>query len=170
MTAHELVSDLLAREGGYVDHPADRGGPTKYGITAQTWGHEQRFGRPATRAEVRGITEAQARDFYTRRHVDQSPFRRVAFEPLRVQLTDFGINSGTERATRWLQRAMGIQVTGIVDALTLDALNEYPPRLVNNALVAARLKMIDAWTDGDPTQKPFEEGVESRALSFFLGG
>ena len=28
-----LVDNLIAREGGFVDHPADRGGPTNWGIT-----------------------------------------------------------------------------------------------------------------------------------------
>lgn len=169
MTDAQLVNGILDREGGYVDHPGDRGGPTNWGITATTWGLEKRIGRPASRKEVKAITKAEAFDFYTRRYVDQSPFRRVAFEPLRVQLIDFGINSGNQLATRWLQRALGVPVTGMMDQLTMDALNVYPPRLVNNALVAARLRMIDGWTDGDKRSKPFEEGVESRALTFFLG-
>ena len=29
----ELIDDVIEREGGYVDHPADRGGPTRWGIT-----------------------------------------------------------------------------------------------------------------------------------------
>jgi lysozyme family protein len=29
----ELINALIEREGGYVNHPADRGGPTRYGIT-----------------------------------------------------------------------------------------------------------------------------------------
>jgi hypothetical protein len=29
----ELIDDLIAREGGFVDHPADKGGPTRWGIT-----------------------------------------------------------------------------------------------------------------------------------------
>jgi lysozyme family protein len=28
-----LIEDLIAREGGFVDHPADKGGPTRWGIT-----------------------------------------------------------------------------------------------------------------------------------------
>ena len=28
-----LIDALIEREGGYVDHPADRGGPTCFGIT-----------------------------------------------------------------------------------------------------------------------------------------
>lgn len=29
----ELIDDVIEREGGYVDHPADHGGPTRWGIT-----------------------------------------------------------------------------------------------------------------------------------------
>ena len=29
----DLIDDLIAREGGFVDHPADKGGPTRWGIT-----------------------------------------------------------------------------------------------------------------------------------------
>jgi lysozyme family protein len=29
----QLIDDLITREGGYSNHPADRGGPTRYGIT-----------------------------------------------------------------------------------------------------------------------------------------
>ncbi|HYI42384.1 MAG TPA: glycosyl hydrolase 108 family protein, partial [Sphingomicrobium sp.] len=29
----DLVDALIEREGGYVNHPADRGGPTCWGIT-----------------------------------------------------------------------------------------------------------------------------------------
>lgn len=33
MDATTLIEDVIDREGGYVDHPADRGGATRYGIT-----------------------------------------------------------------------------------------------------------------------------------------
>ena len=33
MDVDELIDELIEREGGYVHHPADRGGPTRFGIT-----------------------------------------------------------------------------------------------------------------------------------------
>jgi len=29
----ELIDRVIGVEGGYADHPADRGGPTRWGIT-----------------------------------------------------------------------------------------------------------------------------------------
>ena len=37
MTVDQMIDDIIRREGGFVDHPADRGGPTKYGITLGTF-------------------------------------------------------------------------------------------------------------------------------------
>lgn len=31
MTIETLIDEVIAREGGFVDHPADRGGPTAGG-------------------------------------------------------------------------------------------------------------------------------------------
>lgn len=169
MTTEVLIDGILQREGGYQEDKADRGnangGATNFGITSVAWGEFKRLGRPATRAEVRAITKDEARAFYLMRYVAHSPFAGVKYEPLRVALIDFGINSGDERAIRWLQRALNLPVTGKMDERTTHAVSIYPGFLVNRALAAARLYMIDSFTDSHLEQKPVEEGLESRALS-----
>ena len=37
MEFDQLVDRVLEREGGYVNHPDDRGGPTNYGITQRVY-------------------------------------------------------------------------------------------------------------------------------------
>lgn len=174
MTDADVLDGLIQREGGFTVHPDDRGGPTKYGITATTLGNWRGLGRPASREEVWNLTREETQAIYTARYILQPGFTRenIPFEPLRVQLIDFGVNSGPERAIRWLQRVLRVEPTGRLDTPTLEVLRGYAGtrliELVNDAVVAARLYMIDRWTDTDPTQKVFEEGVESRALGFFL--
>lgn len=168
MTVDTIIDGIVEREGGYVDHPSDKGGPTKFGITATTLGEWRQLHRPATREEVRHLSVAEARQIYHLRYVRNPGFERIPFEPLRAQLCDFAVNSGPARAIRWLQRVLQAPETGVLDAATLAELGRHDGRLVNDALVAGRLYMVDRWTDADRSQKVFEEGVESRALEFFL--
>ena len=168
MTLDQVISDVLKREGGFVDDPADRGGATNMGITAAVLGEWRKLGRVATRAEVAALTEPEARAIYMKRYVIDPGFGTIADDALCAQLVDFGVVSGPARAIRWLQRVLNVPATGLMDAATKAAFAAMPSRLVNDALVAARLYMIDDITDGDATQKKYEEGWENRALAFFL--
>lgn len=182
MTDTDILNDLIQREGGYVDHPLDKGGPTNMGITLETfrefWIHDGRLGEPNANT-LKVLTKAEAITIYSEAYILAPGFtaENVWFEPLRVQLIDFGINSGTARAVRWLQRVLSVPVTGAMDAATIEALeysvtdgeDDFWALLMNNALVAARLYMIDQAVDSHVIAGVFEEGLESRALSFFLG-
>jgi len=64
-----LIDDIIRREGGFVNHPADRGGPTKYGITAKTLGNWRQLGWLATSDEVATLTESEAREIYRHRYI-----------------------------------------------------------------------------------------------------
>ena len=58
MTEDAIITGVLKREGGsrFTDLATDRGGPTKYGITAATLGAYRGLGRSATRQEVMDLT------------------------------------------------------------------------------------------------------------------
>lgn len=179
MTEAAIIDAIIAREVrrtrdgvvSYTDNPADKGGPTNWGITAKTLGIYRALGRPATRAEVKALTRDQAAEIYRQIFIKQPGFTagRFACEPLRLQLIDFGVNSGPTRAVRWLQRVVRYRpVDGRLTPDLLAHVNGMPGPVVNDALVAARLFMVDQTSDA-PNQKQFEEGWENRALEFFLG-
>jgi len=171
-----LLTGILQREGGFRDKPGDRGGPTNYGITLATLAAWRR--QPIsqlTSDDVRRLTTFEAKAIYAARYI--APFEPVPYPPLREQLIDFGVNSGVPRAVRWLQRILGLPADGILGPQTQEHLTILSQQavglrpalaVVNDALVAARSYMIDATEDAGQIPASDEEGVESRALSFFL--
>jgi ferredoxin-NADP reductase len=87
-TIEQILDDILRREGGYVNHPADRGGPTNFGITAQTLGSWRKLGRPATAAEVQALTEPEARAIYRQQYITGPGFETITHPALLHLLVD----------------------------------------------------------------------------------
>jgi hypothetical protein len=102
MDATELIDALIDREGGYVNHPADRGGPTKYGITeavARAYGYAGAMAQ-LPRDEAAAIYR---RLYWLRPRFDQVARRSPA---LAAELFDTGANMGPAVAATFLQRAL----------------------------------------------------------------
>ena len=57
-----MIDSILKREGGLVDHPSDRGGPTNFGITQRSLAKWR--GDSVTKGDVRRMTQDEARAIY----------------------------------------------------------------------------------------------------------
>jgi len=98
----QLLEELIDREGGYVDHHHDRGGPTRWGITqqvAQAHGYH---------GDMRALPRASAEHIYRMLYWEKPGFDKVArHAPLiAAELFDTGVNMGPAVATGFLQRAL----------------------------------------------------------------
>ena len=102
MDGEYLIDELIEREGGYVNHPADKGGPTRYGITEAV---ARAHGYAGAMAELprEEATAIYRRLYWLRPRFDQVEKRspRVAAE-----LFDTGANMGPAVAASFLQRAL----------------------------------------------------------------
>lgn len=132
MSIDAYIDGLIRREGGYVDHPADRGGPTNWGITeavARAFGYQ---------GEMRDMPQDIARAIYRERYWTQPKFDQVnAISPmLAEELLDTGVNMGSATAARFLQRALNVlnregqswpdvAVDGSIGRMTLAALHAF---------------------------------------------
>ena len=132
MDVEPLIDELIEREGGYVSHPADKGGPTCFGITeavARAHGYAGAMAQ-LPREEAAAIYH---RLYWLRPHFDQVAERcpRVAAE-----LFDTGANMGPAVAATFLQRA-------------LTALNrggqDYPDLVPDGRVGTATLAALDAF-------------------------
>ena len=112
------VDIVLAHEGGYSDHPRDPGGATRFGITQTTLA--QWRGRPVSKADVRRLGADEAREIYYANYWNALNCDAL---PPGVDLTvfDFGVNAGTGRAARHLQRIVASHADGVVGPATIEA-------------------------------------------------
>lgn len=170
-TVDDLIDDVIRREGGFVDYPHDRGGPTKYGITQRTL--EERYGRRVTVDEVREMPESTARRIYADRYykgprIDELP------AIIRPQVFDIAVNSGPVRAIKMLQDAIDAagfpcDKDGIIGPNTRRqcfAAVELMGEHLINALVTLRELFYFRICARDPSQKVFLQGWLRRAGEF----
>lgn len=96
-----LIDGVLEKTGGYIDQPADKGGPAKFGINQATL---SRFlERPVSPDEVKALDIGTARDIYELRYyriprIDKLPDAIQAF------VFDSAITHGPRRAIRFVQQ------------------------------------------------------------------
>lgn len=145
-----LVAAVIDREGGYVNHPSDRGGPTRYGITkavARENGYKGRMSR---------LPRALAVRIYEARYWHSLKLDRISqiSQPLAEYLFDYGVNSGPGRAAQELQRTLNvlnnrgrafsdIAADGAVGPATLDALTAFR-KMRNGAGIHVLAETINA--------------------------
>lgn len=165
MTNTDILSKILQWEGGFTDDPLDRGGATKYGITAATLSHWR--GRPVRTDEVKALTKDEALQIYEKLYIKDPGFDPIPM-PLKVHLIDFGINSGPAVAIRTLQDCLNVTADGVLGPETLGALKLQDPFVINNNLAKSRTMMIGRIVTRDPSQVKFLTGWLRRALSYLV--
>lgn len=124
----KMIWDVIDREGGYVDHPRDRGGPTKYGITIDTL--SAYLGRRATIVEVQELGQQKAGEIYEREYFYKPRIYRL---PLRLHefVFDSAVQHGQKQAVIFAQKVCNfilsdkeeLGVDGIIGPKTEAAAN-----------------------------------------------
>ena len=127
-----LIGELIEREGGYVNHPADKGGPTCFGIT-EAVARAHGYG-----GAMRSLPRHEAAAIYRRLYWLRPSYDQVAkrSEKIAAELFDTGVNMGPAVATTFLQRALtalnrngkdytDLTPDGRVGPLTLHALDAF---------------------------------------------
>lgn len=169
---HDPIGVVIQNEGGYTNHSADRGGPTKYGVTQATLSRWLK--RPASIDDVKNLTLEEARDIYETNYLT-GPRISTLPEPLMTQMLDMSINHGPKNAIKMLQRVVNeagfgpIDVDGVLGPQTrkcaVNGLEAMGPYFLN-ALVDERLDFYRAIVAHDPSQKVFLKGWTNRAEEF----
>lgn len=131
---------ILKHEGGYVNHPKDPGGATNKGIIQRTYDSwRDRQGQP--RQSVRNITDAEVAAIYRRDYWDAIKGDDL---PAGVDycVFDFAVNSGINRAAKYLQAAVGVAQDGAIGPATIAAAKAQDAAKLVNAICDRRMAFL----------------------------
>ena len=112
---------LLHHEGGYVNHPEDPGGETNLGVTKRVydeWGGEKDM-KDLTPDDVAPIYRE---NYWNRLKCDDLP------SGVDFCVFDWGVNSGTGRAAKALQKVVGANPDGAIGPKTLALIAKQDPK------------------------------------------
>lgn len=126
MDIDSLIDAVIGREGGYADHPADRGGATRWGVT-------ERVARAhGFTGDMRGFPRDRAVAVYRRVYWLRPGYDRVAERAplIAAELFDTGVNMGPAVATGFLQRALNALNRGGADYADIVADGRIGPRTI----------------------------------------
>jgi len=104
LTINQMIDEVIRKEGGYSNHPADKGGSTNFGITEAVARQNGYTGR--MQDLPRGLAEKIYRDkYFIKPGYDQIHLLSVA---IAEELFDTAVNMGVGVPGLWLQRALNL--------------------------------------------------------------
>lgn len=173
-------------EGGYVNHPNDKGGETIFGISRRyhpNWAGwttvdltkqfcsekegTKEFDRELTN-HLKGNQEIerQKREFYKSGFWDKLSLDKVDDQRVANALFDAAVNHDPRDAAKMAQRCLDVKVDGIIGSKTIEALNSQDPSKFLRAFTKNRIQHYKDLVKKDSSQAIFLGGWMKRAESF----
>lgn len=162
---------IIAKEGGYVDDPYDKGGATKYGISSSfIKANDLKI------KDIKELTLLQAKEIY---HMFfWNPLKIDSFNDSTVQLFlfDTAVNCGNEKAALLLQSSINsishIAVDGKIGNETIRTCNDITfsnknCKLLKQLLLSSRISYYIHIVNSDESQRRFLKGWVNRAVDVF---
>lgn len=168
----QMIIDVLSKEGGFVNHPADKGGPTNFGITQQTL--SRYLERVVSIEDVRALDIQTAKEIYELRYYRMPKIDRLHPE-IQHFVFDCAVNHGPRRAIKFVQEVCNdagfgpLEVDGLMGPKTKAQAGACYEQLQNWMLVALideRQMFYANIVANNPSQSVFLIGWLNRARSF----
>lgn len=172
MNVDEMILDILSKEGGFVNHPADKGGPTNFGVTQQTL--SRYLERAVTVDDVRAMDIQTAKDIYELRYYRMPKIDRLP-EGIQHFVFDCAVNHGPRRAVKFVQQVCNdagfgpLETDGLMGPKTKAQAHGCYEDLglwMLVALVDERQLFYANIVANNPSQSVFIKGWFNRARSF----
>lgn len=156
-----LAPFILSFEGGFSNHPADKGGATNKGVTIATWrsvGYDKDGDGDIDVDDLRLLSDADVVERVMRPHYwNRWQGDRIRSQSVANLLVDWVWASGKHGTTN-VQRILGVKTDGLVGEKTLAALNNSDQHALFDRIKNERRAFIDTLCRKDPAQGVFRKG------------
>ncbi len=151
---------ILRWEGGYVNHPADPGGPTNKGVTQKVYDQWRKQRGQATRS-VKFIDNDEVAAIYQDNYW-MPPRCDLLESQLDLVQFDTAVNMGVGRAVRFLQQTLGCSVDGKFGPTTVNAVASCDAGQAIAKYCDVRERFYRNLAQSKPTLKVFLKGWLNR--------
>jgi lysozyme family protein len=171
----DAIKKVLQHEGGYVNHPADRGGPTNWGVTQKTYNEymSKITGKSyqSTIDEIKSMPIGNAILIYKTLYWDKMSGDKIKKYAIAAAIFDQAINRGTIAAVKQAQRVLKntfkypLAEDGVAGAGTLTALNTVDEAKFLNSYLQESILAYNKIVQNNPSQSVFLNGWLKRVES-----
>ncbi len=156
----------LENEGGFSNHPLDRGGATMLGITQDTYARWLK--RPVSVSEMRMLTANDVAPIYHAFYWTPINADQILDSPTATAIFDMAVNFGPSASQRLAQATcndlgLSLAVDGKIGPKSLSAINSLPHEEFIDSFRSHVLARYAAIVDHNPSQAVFLKGWRNRA-------
>ena len=152
MNFEQAFELLIKHEGGFSNNPDDKGGATMYGVT-EAVARQNGYTGP-----MKDLTLEYAKVLYRKMYWDAVRADELPAE-VRFTVFDAAVNSGVNRAIKWLQQAVNETQDGVIGSMTLRAVRQSIPSIIAVRISGIRLMFMT----NQPNWPTFGKGWANRA-------
>ncbi|MFH1320439.1 MAG: glycosyl hydrolase 108 family protein [Bacteroidota bacterium] len=170
----KAFTKTLHDEGGYSNHPADRGGETNWGITSLTLEIAKRQGWVKQSQTIKSLTQEESQIIYYEMYWKPLKLDEVLNGLISSEIFDTAVNMGTTAAIRIVQRSLNflgesLIEDGIIGFNTLSRLNFWSkkdPQCLFICLNGFQFIRYVEITELNPSQRVFFRGWTKRIQQY----
>ncbi len=127
---------IIGHEGGYVNHPNDPGGETKFGISKRAYPN----------VDIKNLTLEGAKAIYERDYWQAIQGDKLPYG-IAVQVFDAAVNHGVRQAVLFMQRALKVDDDGVLGPKTIAAAWNMDEEVFRARFNAQRLRFFTNLND-----------------------
>lgn len=167
---NKLVPIIFKWEGGYNNHPLDKGGSTNMGVTIETWrkvGYDKDGDGDIDVDDLKLLTKDDVVNRVLKPHYwDRWKADRIKNQSVANIVVDWVWASGAW-GIKYPQRILRVADDGVVGPKTLEAINNYPDQSeLFKKLWLGRKQHFEDIVAAKPSQKEFIKGWLNRLNDF----